>query len=551
MKRLFRIGTVLIALLLALAATSCGKDEKGAKAEGDDYPITISVFTIQNQQQPPADNKIYKWIKERFNVEFTWDIAVGEKDQKIGVLIASGDYPDLLNVDSLKFIDAGALIPLEDLIEQHAPRLKKKYASAWEKMREADGHIYCLPNWGILDGRDQSSWYGDSAMWIQKEVLKEFGYPKVKTVEDYFGIIEKYKNKYPTIEGMPTIGYTILTYDWRAFCLINPPNFLAGYPNDGNCAIDPVTKKAKLNLTQDYSKRWFKILNEMNQKGLVDRASFVDNYDQYMAKLSSGRVLGLHDQYWQFQNATNSLISQGMYNRSMAPLPIVFDESIRPRYRNDHLPNLQRGYGISVNAKDPVRIIKFLDAQLAEDAQKVFSWGIKGEDYLVGDDGVPYRTQEMRDQQEDPTWILRNKAKLWYEDAPKLLGSYSDGNPVELNYLPKELIAGAKPEDVELWNAYGVSSNAELMDRNPPKNEVWFPMWQVATPDGSAAQIAWSKIDTVYRKYLPGIILGSPADFEKLWAEYVQAVKDAGEDDYVAFVQAALDERIAKWTPKK
>lgn len=552
MKTAFRKGLIVLSCVLVSFVFSCGGNKaESATAQGDDnYPINISVFTLQNHQQPPEDNKIFKWMREKFNVTFTWDIAVGQKDQKIGVMIASGDYADLLDVDSPKFYEAGAIIPLDDLIEKHAPNIKKYYASAWEKMKESDGKVYTLPAWGVIANRDTTTWYGDSALWIQKEVLKEFGYPKIRTMDEYFDLIAKYKEKYPTINGMPTIGFTILTYDWRAFCLINPPNFLAGYPNDGNGTVDPKTYEYKVFLDKEISKRWFKKLNELNAKGLIDRTCFVDNYDQYLAKLSSGRVLGIHDQNWQFQDASTSLQNQNLYNRTMAPLPIVFDESITPRYRNRPLPNIQRGYSISVKAKDPVRIIKFLDAQLAEDAQRVFLWGIEGEDWQRDENGNPYRTQEQRDQQADAVWKLRNKAEIWTSQAPKLQGAFSDGSPAALADIPSEYLAGQKEEDKELFEAYGISNYAELMDPNPPENPVWFPAWQITPPDGSEAQIAWKKAEDLYRKYLPRIILARPNQFERLWDEYVSELSEVGLEKYEEYVQKEINERVRKWSPK-
>jgi putative aldouronate transport system substrate-binding protein len=547
-----RIGGIVLTGILLFLVISCGgrKTASASNAGDPDYPITISVFSMAAMQQPPGDNKIYKWIEQNLHVTFSWDILVGEKDQKIGVMIAGGDYPDLLHVDSAKFYEGGALIPLDDLVEQYAPRIKRHYAEAWEKMKEDDGHVYVLPVWGVLEGKDHSPWYGDSALWVQKEVLKEAGYPRIKTVDEYFDLLIQYKEKHPAINDMPTIAFTILTYDWRSFCLINPPNFLAGFPNDGNGTVDPVTHQYKVFLYQDISKRWFKKLNEMNARGLIDRTCFVDNYDQYLSKLSSGRVLGMHDQTWQFQAAEYSLENQNMYNRTFAPLPIVFDESIRPRYRNRKMPNIGQGIGISVKAKDPVRILRFLDAQLSEEAQRVFNWGIEGEDWQYDEEGRPCRTEEQRTQQADEVWKLHNKAELWTNHNPKYEGSFSDGYPTNMSDIYSEKAAVLRPEDKELWEAYGVTSNAELMDPDPPENPVWFPTWQINTPDGSEAQLAWQKAEEVYRKYLPRIIMGRPNQFERLWEEYVAELGKTGLEKYEAFMQEKIDERIKKWSPK-
>ncbi|MBO4759051.1 MAG: hypothetical protein J5505_03235, partial [Spirochaetaceae bacterium] len=211
--------------------------------------LNISVFTMQKGEQPPSNNKTYKWIKKKFGVTFTWDILAGDKEEKIALLIRTQKLPDLVEVDSDKFQNAGCLRDLKPLIEAYAPNLKKHYASVWKKMiyidseKDADGkivkeHIYSLPKYGALDGAPSDTYFNQSAWWIQKAVLKEFGYPVIKTVDQYFDLIEAYYKKHPTIDGMQTIPFNIITADWEAFDLWNPPNYLAGYSNDGNGHVD-------------------------------------------------------------------------------------------------------------------------------------------------------------------------------------------------------------------------------------------------------------------------------------------------------------------------
>lgn len=542
---------IIVGLCLLTVATfslSAAKAKKTKKQK----PMNISVFTIQQRQQPPSDNKMYKWIEEKFGVTFSWDILVGDKDQKIGVLIASGDLPDLVEVDSTKFQDAGCLIPLEDLIEKYAPNIKKHYEKDWAKIVEPDGHVYCLPNWGVYDGPDQGTFYNQNGFWIQKCVLKEFGYPKIKTVDEYFDLLEKYAKKYPTINGAKTIPFSIITADWEAFDLWNPPNFLAGFPNDGNGHVTKENGKYIYtdNFRDENCKRWFKLANGYYNRGLIDSASFTDNRDQYYAKIAQGRVLGMFIQGWQFQGeAENTLKSSGMYERTYAPLPIVFDESIKPHYRDMTIPNIRRGYGITTKCgkKKAIEIIKFMDEQLKEENQKILQWGFEGEDYQLDKDGKPYRTQKQRDEQSDNNWILHNKATLWFEEAPKMEGSFSDGYATVMNNQPWEFQAGAKPEDIELWNAYGVASYAAFVDPNPPRNAGWYPMWQETPEDGSAAQLGLSRVESVQRKYLPKMIMCEPKEFEGIWNTYITEMNKTGIDDYVKFMQERLEIRVKKF----
>ena len=550
-----------IRLFMVLAALACLAFAANAQTV-DKLPVTklppinISVFVVNATfPVPPEDNRAMKLIKEKLGVTFTWDIAVAEKDQKIGVMIAGQDYPDLLHIDSPKFIDAGACIPLEDLIEKYAPNLKRHYQAdpvTWAKMHEKDGHVYCLLDYGVPENGPTATEYYGPAMFIQKAVMKEFGFPKITTIDEYFDLIARYKARHPTTaDGKPTIGFSILTYDWHKFDLVNPPQFLAGYPNDGDGIVDPKTGKYRMHYYGPEAKRWFKILNDMNQKGLVDRESFVDNYDQYLAKLANGQVLGVHDQYWQFQEASKSLVSQNRIWETMMPLPIVFDKTIKPHWRDSPLPNLQRGYGISIKAKDPVRIIKFLDEQLDPAWYKVMQWGIEGVDYSYDNDGQPVMTPEQRVRWDDVTWKLHNLAELWWSEAPKMEGHFTKGGlACPLRDNPKEYFSSLRPEDVQILKAYGATSYSDLMDKNPPPNPAWYPAWQISPTDGTPPQLAFAKAQQVYIKDLPKVILARPADFEKEWQNFVDDLMKANIKEFEKFIQGGIDDRISKYGKK-
>lgn len=554
--------------VLALSLVGCGEGKK-SKA------MNISVFTIQAREQPTADNPTYKWIEENFGVTFSWDILVGDKDQRIGLLIADGNLPDLVEVDSEKFQGAGLLRDLKPLVEQYGPNLMKHYASAWKKMvyqdseKDANGniikeHIYSLPNYGVVDGITSGTYYNQNGWWIQKAVLKEFGYPEVRTIDDYFDLIEKYYKKYPTIDGMPTIPFSILTYDWEAFNMWNPPNFLAGYPNDGNGHVEMIGGKPvyKDNFSDDNAKKWFQLANGYFKRGLIDPASFTDNKDQYFAKVTQGRVLGFFMQGWEFMDQyDNALYTAGKDERTYAPLPLVFDESIEPKYVDDDLPNLQRGYGISKKCSEEkaIKIIQFMDEMLKEENQKVLYWGFEGKDYLIDKDGSvtgtvggAYRTEEMRANWRDPNYKQMNLAMLWMEEAPKLEGTLPSGYTRDMNDLPWEFAANSKPVDVELWKAYGVGSYKEFMRVNQKevRNAPWFPLWQCNPnaenggfeEEAKLAQIQYE--DNCARKYLPRCIMATnSAEFEKNWNEYVKAARPA-LDTWNEYVQGQLDQRV-------
>jgi putative aldouronate transport system substrate-binding protein len=509
-------------------------------------PFNVSVYIGDpGYQQPTPNNKIYKLMKDKLGVTFNFDFLAGDSNQKAGVMIAGSDYPDIMTANT-KFTDAGAYIPLEDLIEKNAPNLKKHYASVWNQMKDPkDGHIYLLPNYGVYNGEVHSTYYSGPAFWIQKAVLKDAGYPKVQTLDQYFDLIQKYKAKNPTIDGKPTTGFEILNSDWRNFGLFNAPQHLIGHPNDGGVVVTDGV--AQIFADKDSAKKYFQKLNQVNSEGLIDKEAFVQNYDQYIAKLSAGNVLGMFDQHWNFQSAEDSLATQGKFDRAYVGLPLVYDTSTKDYYRDLPVLNLNNGFGISVKAKDPVKIIKMLDALMTEDWQKTLSWGIQGEDYQVDAKGVFSRTPEQRNNASDATWKLANKADAFVMYDPKMEGSFSDGNATSPGDQPEEYYAGLKPVDKELLDAYGYKSYADFFSK-PAANPVYYPAWSITIPDGSPAKVANTKLTDLGTKFLPKAILSKPDQFDAVWSDYVTQIKKVDVKAYEDRVNEQIQWRIKNWS---
>ncbi len=545
MKKLWGATSLILAAALTLSA--CGGEEAENAKDGSKV-VTISAFISTPNQAPTADNRIYKKIQDDLGVKLNMEFLVGDLQQKLGVMIAGGDYPDLITADT-KLVAAGAVIPLEDLIEEHAPNLKKHYEKHWNRMKDSsDGHIYWLPNYGAYSGEFNSSSYSGPAFWIQKAILKDAGYPTPKTLDEYMKLIRDYEAKNPTIDGQPTIGFTTLASDWRTFPLLNPPEHLTGHPNDGGVVVD--NDVATVFADKDMSKQYYQALNGLYNEGLFDKEAFVQNYDQYLAKVSSGRVLGMFDQHWNFQPAEDTLVSQNKIDQTYVGFPLVYDTSIKDHYLDRPVINLNNGFGISKNAEDPVRIIKFLDALMGEDYQKMLSWGEEGVDYMVDDKGRFYRTPEQRKQQEDPAWKLANRADGFYGAVPKTQGTFSDGNATGPGDQPEEFYASLRDEDKKLLDTYGFKTWSDFFSP-APENPVYYPAWQIDLIEGSDASVANKQMTDTSLKYLPQAVMADSANFEAAWSKYVEAFGKINVKAYEERVNEQIQWRIKNWATDK
>jgi putative aldouronate transport system substrate-binding protein len=531
-------------------ATAGATDTATSTPEVKKDPVTFTYFNAARPGKDLNSNEttIGKILEDQTGVNFKIEHLVGDINTKIGVMNASGDYPDVLVPDSTmdKVIDAGAFIPLNDLLDKYAPNIKKLFGPYWDMMKAKDGNIYQIP-FEAAQGF-ASAPTPTAGFWIQRGVLKEFGYPKITTLDEYFDIIKKYKEKYPKIDGKDTIGFETLTDDWRFITISNPPMNLAGFPNDGGVTVDMKTHQATVYANQEITKKYLKKLNEANSQGLFDKESLVANYDQYLAKLSSGRVLGMFDYDWEIGPATDSLAKAGNDDRRYIALPIVYDKSIKDQYVDPPTFVQNRGIGITIKAKDPIRIIQYFDNMVTEENQKLINWGIKGETYEVDADGKFTQTQAQIDKRKDPEFNL-NFGFTDYNYLWPMLGNYSvfsDGNPKDPAKQPSVAEKSFTEGDKAILKAYNINVFSDLFAK--PDERKWYPAWSAAIPQGSPEQIFGQKGLDLQKKFYPKMILVAPDKFEATWTEYVTEYNKLDVKIYEATMTKVVNDRINnKW----
>ncbi len=523
-------------------------------------PITLTVFRGDPGDQPAEDNKIYKLIEERFGVKFEFEFLAGNLDETLGLKIFGKDYPDLFDGGNSAdlIIDGGALINLLDYISpEKTPRLwahiEPQKARLIDKDEDGNDALYIIPNHGLTDGDQIVNEVNGPAFFVQKQVLAWAGYPQIHTLNEYFDLIEKFIEANPTDEnGNPYIGFDILCEDWRHFCLINPVQHLMGRPNDGEVLIDVSNSDfhTETFIDKPYAKAYYQKLNEEFHKGLISKDTFVMNYDQYIAQLSSGTVLGMFDQTWDFGNATAALKDASMDKNTYVALGLVYDpeyvdgKEIEEHYVNGSLPNVRRGFGISVNCEYPERLVQMWEEMLSDEWQILLSWGVEGEDYYV-EDGRLLMTEEQFTQRNDNTWKLKNRALAFYESSPKkegwiIEGEYA-GNAWDPANQPEIVLDLMNAYDKEFLGHYGYSKFADFV--NPPIE---------LAPYGEAWQIDYTPVEIDHQDFLdiqdrclPDLIMCDPAEFDAKWDAFVEEITPSATA-FGEYMQEAVLTEVAK-----
>ncbi|HHU72599.1 MAG TPA: sugar ABC transporter substrate-binding protein [Clostridiales bacterium] len=511
----------------------------------------FTMFNAVPGTEVPDDNRILRKLAELTGAwaKVTW-LTGQSADERIGVMIAGGDYPDFITgaTGTPALIDAGALIAIDEYWDAY-PNIKNYLSEEdWNRVREEDGHIYLIPQFGIIQGKDMATYHWDEAFWIQKDVLIWDNFPKIRTLDQYFDLIARYKEAHPTTEdGQETVGFSMSSEDWRYFGVENPPLFLSGYPNDGACIVDPETETAIDYNTIPEAKTYYQRVNKAFNDGLVHPETFTMSYDQYISLLSTGRVLGTIDQLWNFNTANEALVTQGKIGKTYVPLPITFDESIKDRWHSPSALDVSNGLSVTVSCKDIEGALQFIDDLLSPEAMILRAWGEEGVDYFVDNDGVFYRNAEQRANYDNQDWIAENFVNQVYAYFPHFEGLLADGiNAQDPKNQPNEFYDSLYPVEKVLLDGYGYKTFLDFLSSDEP-NEPWYPMWSYTNTwtNETAYGLAKSKITELKHEWLPKAMMAPADKFDDIWDEYQEIYRtEVDIDAYLDELTAEVGRRV-------
>jgi len=555
-RKLFRYALAPMLVVALASVTACGSSDPVETETSDvSTPISISFFGSDNNptwnnMQDDVGKAITKATNVTINAEY--DVS-GGGTQKIALMTASGTYPDMIFPKGSinKLVEAGALIDLTDLINKYGPNIKKVYGDDLARLQysKEDPSIYVLPtNAGV----GQTSFDAGGGFEVQNAVMKEMGYPKIETVKDFEKVLKDYKEKHPTINGQPTIPLSLNADDWKIQITVTNPAFNAtGAPDDGEFYIDPETYEAQLHYKRSEEKEYFRWLNHMYNEGLLDPETFTQKTDQYNSKIASGRVLGLIDQEWDYQQAENALKSSGMAEHTYGHYPVQLTTETKDRSFQDIGPPVGYGVGITTSAKDPIRIIKFLDWMSSDEAQVLNQWGIEGKQYNMKDGKRVIPSDIQKQKTDDNTNFTKKSGIGMYTSFGVHYGDGvkdSTGN-YYTSVFPEQIVAGYTAPEKETLKAYGATTWKDLF---PQKDEFpvkpWGAAYNLPAPDDQEYTVNFQKGQDIVRKRIPEAILASPEEFDGIYDEMVAELSTEPMKKMEASYTQMIKDTVELWS---
>ncbi|WP_127582102.1 extracellular solute-binding protein [Paenibacillus koleovorans] len=251
MKKILVVAFVfLIAVsLVACSGTPAATEQPVAKEDLPPLEFTISMRDFNNPfvvglpdiNKEPNKVKLEELTNTKFDIRL---IPNAQWVERMNVMFASGDIPDIVNAGSYLFgpelagaIENDVFLPLNDLLKKHGPNLLKVVPkAAWDAVTY-NGKIYAIPDYLNNPNR--------RAMNVRMDLVKKAGLGTPRTLDEYVQVLRAFKSmgveqpfvmranfKYSdTFFG----AFDALPYQWEYYNGKVVPKFMAG--NKGKEAV--------------------------------------------------------------------------------------------------------------------------------------------------------------------------------------------------------------------------------------------------------------------------------------------------------------------------
>ena len=529
-----RFLLLLAASFAAISIAGCGsssgsssdtanpEEAQSAGAETDE-PLTLKFFVRQSSYVEQDWNDMLQWQEMEKITGIHIDCELVDASaalEKRTLALASGDYPDVFwgadfTTDEFqKYVDQGIFIPLEDLIQEHAPNIQAVLDED-ESIRKAltlpDGHIYSLPK--ISLNVNQRIW---GKMWYSQPILDELGQEIPETVDEFMAYLRMVKEQKPELipftcdneTADPFLRYVgMIGGAYGIFDRgITSPNF--DYDEEeGKVRFIPVSEEYKEVL---------QLVNSMYTEGLIPQN--LDNHT--IDKLN---IYGSQGQLASFMY--NHTVPAGTYADDYvnAEAPLIGPEGKQLEVICSPKIQVIPSFMICSTNKNPVETIQWLDYLYSEEGEKLFYMGIEGVSYTEDENGELHYVDS----------ITNNPDGLTLDEAISLYSVWPASN-----------VSCVRQVKYALDHPDGNSKFVAVGEKYAPyiPEELWNGFWYTSEENEEIQSIA-TDLDAYIIQARTEFITGKRS-FDD-WDNYLSDISKMRGDRYLELTQAAYERYAA------
>jgi putative aldouronate transport system substrate-binding protein len=306
----------------------------------------------------------------------------------------------------------GRVIPLNNLIEEHAPNLKAffdKNPVVRNAITASDGNLYYIPY--VPDGQAGKGYF------IRQDWLDKLGLRQPQTVDELYEVLVAFRDRDPNGNGIKDevplffrhweeVLRLLVLWDGRSTGSDTAHQF---YIKDGAVRYGYADPEYRTGIRQ--IAKWYK-------ERLIDRELFTRGNKAREILLGNNRGGLIHD-WFSSTSAFNMSLAENIPGFNL--VPIAPPKSISGKRIEEHgrSPVKPDGWAITSDNNYPVETIKYMDFLFSDKGRNISNFGVEGETWtMVG--GRPRFTDA----------VLNSKSavnsQMWDIGAQIPIGFYQD-----------------------------------------------------------------------------------------------------------------------------
>lgn len=514
-------------------------------------PLTITVFDNAANYQGEQTGWYGKIIKDKFNITLNILAPQVAGDQLYKTRTAAGDLGDLVIVDNSQLeelIPAGLVMDITDKLKntkylsQYVDNHFKPFNAAFDKVNP-DGKIYALPT---FEADTSPTTFSEelpySSPIMPWDYYKGVGAPKLNNLNDLLNVLKQMQEKYPkTPDGKPIVPIT-LWKDWDGGGMENVrwlSNWYGYQQPDGTSTIQLNAKGDIVPLIDDNSmyKKILQFYFDANKQGLVDPDSPTQDWNKVAEKLTNKQVLLL---WYSWETGFYNTIERGKNGDGNVSVPIADTHIIQ---NSDAYYGSGRVFAIGSKAKDPDRIMEFLDWLNSPEGLRYYTAGFEGFNYEKTTDGKFKLTEVGQTAFQNNTPVPDEYGGGGYQDGQSKLNTMIMSDFVvdpdtkefyNTNYWSSTIEANKTALKTDWQKAFNATNATDYY----LKNNMIDIVPNINTSLGSDSSDIKNKrsqiSDYVKNTSWKMVFAKDQAEFDQLWTKMQKDVVGLGWDDVLA-----------------
>lgn len=533
------IPKLLLIALLTAAMTGCG----GGKQTSGKQTESVKKTEAADPDKPYAGTTLTYWVPLHANVaasvsnlgDTQWaknveketgihlkfiHPAQNQQDEAFSILVASGEYPDIIEYTWNKYtggpsaaISDGVIKNLNKAMKSNAPNLKKifdAHPDVAKMVKTQEGDYYCYPFLRGLKTPNETEF--SSGFVIRKDVLDKLGLKVPETIDEWDTVLRAFKKN----------GFSVpftTRKEWMKD--VWSPGFDSWGADGGFYVEDGVVK---CGLIEKNRKEFLQKMAQWYADGLIDRDYLVADKASCQTYFTTGKSAATYAPGGQGLGAYVQIMSQADPNIttkdivSAVPVTSVKGKNAKFSKMNQIFDNSGSSAAISTQCKHTAAAQWLLDWMYSEKGELAMNFGVEGESYNMVD-GQPVYTDT----------ILKNPDGLTVDRALALYTRGSMSGPLvqDERWLKQYYSLDNQQEALKLWTHTDMGKYA-------------YPPAIIANKDSEKFANIMSNVNTLSDEMEAKFIAGTAS--LNGWDDYVKQLKDFGIEDALKMKQKAYDQ---------